>query len=75
MNRDEEWPALSTKLDKIKFLLSKFQSVVLTFLPRFCNIRADSLVKRGHSHAHYFAAVNSLVPFLSILEARHEESE
>ncbi|KAF3581625.1 hypothetical protein DY000_02035365 [Brassica cretica] len=60
VNRDEEWPALSTELDEIKFLLSKFQSVVLTFLPRSCNIRADSLAKGGHSRVHYFAAVNSL---------------
>ena len=75
VNRDEEWPALSTELDEIKFLLSKFQSVVLTFLPRSCNICADSLAKGGRSRAHCFAVVNSLVPFLPALEARHEERE
>ncbi|KAF2567696.1 hypothetical protein F2Q68_00025155 [Brassica cretica] len=73
MNRDEVWPALTTELDEIKYLLSKFQSVVLTFLLRSCNIRADSLAKGGRSRAHCFAVVNSLVPFLPALEARHEE--
>ncbi|WZZ55888.1 hypothetical protein YC2023_055995 [Brassica napus] len=73
VNRDEVWPALSTELDEIKYLLSKFQSVGLIFLPRSCNIRADSLAKGGRSRAYCFAAVNSLVPFLPALEARHEE--
>ncbi|KAF3527763.1 hypothetical protein DY000_02039796 [Brassica cretica] len=75
VNRDEVWPALTTELNEIKYLLSKFQSVVLTFLPGSCNIRADSLAKGGHSRAHCFAVVNSLVPLLPALEARHEEQE
>ena len=75
VNRDEVWPALTTELDEIKYLLSKFQSVVLTFLPRSFNIRVDALAKGGRSRAHCFAVVNSLVLFLPALEAHHIEPE
>ncbi|KAG2260469.1 hypothetical protein Bca52824_079763 [Brassica carinata] len=70
---DEEWPALAAELDEVRLLLSNFQNVSFSFVPRSQTFRADSLAKGGRSRAQIFSVVNTMVPFWPAPVARLNE--
>lgn len=62
IDNDAEWISFAAEMATFRSFLVSFSSFSIRFLPRTCNVRADSLAKKARAKSILFSHVSSSVP-------------
>lgn len=68
IEKDDDWPAFAVEMTTFRFLLTFFPSFRISFIPRFSNVRTDSLAKKARVRGSLFSHVSSSAPVWVSLE-------
>ena len=72
IQKEEDWPALDSKLDEIHDVSKEFSELSIAYIPRSLKFRTNSLEKGVRSRASRSAFVNPFAPsWLVFLNLKH----
>ena len=62
IQKEKDWPALDSKLDKIQAIFKEFSELPIAYIPRSLKFRTNSLAKGVRSRASRSTFVNPFAP-------------